>query len=208
MEAGRLPEGDPALFAWELFDLPPPPDPDVSLEEVAQLHEYARRLAHDPARRKEIVAQAKGDDLTDVLRPLGIDATGGYPATLRLVRTVQDLTADVVLLYKDRFDRPRPNAVDPMLRPFLGNPPHRAYPSGHSFQLHSIAEVLSRVAPEVGATAELYFAAARVAENREYAGLHYASDSEAGRLLAQWFLPYLCEACRELMLAARREWIG
>ena len=205
----RTPNGrDGKTLAWERFSLNAPPSPDRSLDEIVGLQEYQRRLRDDRTRRKEISSQASGGDLNDVLRPLGIDAIGGFEGTRRLVRTVMDLVADVGLTYKDRFARPRPNAVDPTLRPAIGNPPHQAYPSGHSFQFHAVAEVMTRTLPEVGSTHELFFVAQRVAENREYAGVHYPSDSEAGRQLAQWFLPYLTEACRELMLEARREWIG
>lgn len=192
---------------WERFPLDPPPDPDRSLDEIATLHDYQARLRRDEPRRREIPAQAAGDVPVELLRPLGIDELGGFAVTRRLMLTVFEITADVGFAYKAMFARPRPNTVDPTLRPALGNPPHLSYPSNHSFQFFSAAEVMSRTVPEIGATSELFFAAQRVAENREYAGVHYRSDSEAGRRLAQWFLPYLAEACRELMLEARREWI-
>ena len=200
-------DGDPAL-GWRCFDLDPPPGPDESPGEIATLHEYQRRLQDDRARRHEIPAQAAGGVPVELPRPLGIDDLVGFAVTRRLVLTVLDLTSDAGHRFKAAFGRARPDVVDRTLRPALGNPPHHAYPSNHSFQFHSVAEVMTRAGPELGAAPELCFAAARVAENREYAGLHYPSDTEAGRVLAQWFLPHLCEACRELMLAARREWIG
>jgi hypothetical protein len=97
--------------------------------------------------------------------------------------------------------------VEPSLRPMLAVPPHLAYPSNHSFQCHSLALVFERYFPQHPATEELHRVADVVAENREWAGLHYVSDTDAGRQLAELFLPYLVDACAEQMRAALTEWI-
>ena len=54
---------------------------------------------------------------------------------------------------------------------------------------------------------ELARIARNVAENREWAGLHYPSDTTGGRELARRFAPYLREAFRSTFSAAQREWI-
>ena len=46
-----------------------------------------------------------------------------------------------------------------------------------------------------------------VAVNREWAGLHYASDSAAGKKLARAVFPYVERAYRETFAAAAREWL-
>jgi hypothetical protein len=102
---------------------------------------------------------------------------------------------------------PRPNQIEPRIRPFLPNPPYTAYPSNHSFQSFSIAYIFSRIRPEHRATSELFRSARRIAENREWAGLHYASDTQAGHDLARVFLPTLEHVCRRQMLAAQDEWL-
>jgi acid phosphatase (class A) len=58
------------------------------------------------------------------------------------------------------------------------------------------------VLPAVRALAE------RIAVNREIAGLHYASDTAAGLLLAEALLPILntCERFKEALADARLEW--
>ena len=64
-------------------------------------------------------------------------------------------------------------------------PGHASYPSGHSTESHLIANLLSVViGPENRAYEQLRPLADRIAINREVMGLHYRSDSEAGRRLA------------------------
>jgi membrane-associated phospholipid phosphatase len=87
------------------------------------------------------------------------------------------------------------------------NPPHASYPSNHSFQSYSVAFVFSRILPEHPGITELFLSARRIAENREWAGVHYPSDSKAGHDLARMFLPVLETVCAEQMLAAQAEWL-
>jgi hypothetical protein len=61
--------------------------------------------------------------------------------------------------------------------------------------------------PEHPASSELFRSARRIAENREWAGIHYASDTKAGHDLARMFLPTLEFVCRRQMLAAQDEWL-
>ena len=61
--------------------------------------------------------------------------------------------------------------------------------------------------PEHPGSAELFHSARRIAENREWAGVHYASDSRAGYELARMIAPVLEKVLRKQMLAAYQEWI-
>jgi membrane-associated phospholipid phosphatase len=162
-------------------------------------------LAGNPTHQAIILREA-GLDLTTYTRPIGIEDTGGYDATKSLFLTILKLTEYIGLIYKDRFNRPRPNQIDSRLRPFLPNPPHASYPSNHSFQSFAIADVFAEIAESERAVAEMYRSARSCAENREYAGLHYPSDTEAGRQLAKQCLPYLIEAMDEPMRRAQLEW--
>jgi hypothetical protein len=156
-------------------------------------------------RRPEIETQ-DGMDMVDFTRALNTEACAGFEATMALFSTVLQITEYVGLQYKDMFGRTRPSLVEPALRPLLAVPPHLSYPSNHSFQCHSIALLFERYFPQHPATEELHRIAGRIAENREWAGLHYRSDTDAGRLLAERFLPYLADACAELMREAQAEW--
>ena len=100
----------------------------------------------------------------------------------------------------------RPSYLDPTLSTALPVPEHPAYPSGHATQAALIALVLSELDPENSAA---YFTSAdRIAQNREIAGLHYPSDSQAGKLIAQQLFPVLLrdEAFAQLLEEAKAEW--
>jgi acid phosphatase (class A) len=106
------------------------------------------------------------------------------------------LTADVlskvlhdamvyVVEFKLKYARPRPYVLEPSLK--VAQPlPHGAFPSGHSFGSYVNAEFLARLAPDQ--KDELLNAAHEFAWSRELLGVHYPSDSEAGRLLANDFV--------------------
>ncbi|WP_305971625.1 MULTISPECIES: phosphatase PAP2 family protein [unclassified Mameliella] len=194
------------VYAYERLPLQPPPGMQETREEVRELHRKQTRLRGDEFRQKEIIRQVAANNPTDMLRRLGIEELAGYRATRALISTVLQLSERVGYVYKTRYTRPRPSHVDNALRPFIGIPPHPSYPSNHAFQDTCVALVLSRAIPEYTATQELFHVAQRIGENREYAGLHYKSDTEAGVELAGKFAPYLFYACRYQMRAVQREW--
>lgn len=101
----------------------------------------------------------------------------------RLYDAVSDVEI-VVLELKKRFNRPRPSSVLPAIDPVVAVPWHAAYPSGHATQSTVIAELLSRVVPE--AAVRLKQLAVQVGRNREIAGLHYPSDTDAGIAVGKW----------------------
>ncbi len=108
------------------------------------------------------------------------------PATNALINFATRAGEIVALHFKLKYKRVRPSTLCPgLLLPF-GPPRHPAFPSGHSLTAHLTTYILNEI-PSVNATVgpELTWLADRVAKNRERAGLHYPSDSVAGRLLAQ-----------------------
>ena len=127
-----------------------------------------------------------------------------HPWTIELIRCGLAIGNLVYMSYKAYYNRIRPSSAAPLLLPPFGPPRHPAFPSGHSFLGHFIALFLSRIAPiakryttevDLGGAAAalsgkddlkqpLFWLAARAARNRERAGLHYRSDSNASRHLA------------------------
>jgi hypothetical protein len=89
----------------------------------------------------------------------------------------------VTIYFKDKFDRVRPHKLQPMLKPNILVPLHPAYPSGHSTHAHIYAHALSKLQPSM--KKQFLSDAKRIAKNREYAGVHYPSDSLAGSILAE-----------------------
>ena len=100
----------------------------------------------------------------------------------------------------------RPSVLEPDIEPIIDVPPHPAYPSGHSTQLYFFAYVLSELVPSE--REGFLEKAARVAKNREIAGVHYPSDTEAGRMLARQFVDLLFQNAEfnALFEQARTEW--
>lgn len=116
------------------------------------------------------------------------------PSTAFLLDAVLTDAAPVTFALKEHFNRGRPyHCCDLPLDPMFPMPPpgapddplypgHPSYPSGHSTQAHLVAELYARMFPDL--RVRLIEAARGVARRREIAGLHFATDSDAGATLA------------------------
>lgn len=112
------------------------------------------------------------------------------PITTELLSKVVHDAMVYIVEFKLQYARPRPYVLEPSLK--VAQPlPHGAFPSGHSFGSYVNAEVLARLAPD--RKVELMDAAHEFAWSRELLGVHYPSDSEAGRVLAADFVKSLFE---------------
>jgi hypothetical protein len=78
--------------------------------------------------------------------------------------------------------------------PPIAVPGHAAYPSGHATEAYLMAKCLEKVMPVAASTpvdpndpetTALQRMAQRIARNREVLGVHYPSDSAAGKKLAE-----------------------
>ncbi|MDP2004174.1 MAG: hypothetical protein Q8K45_00715 [Rubrivivax sp.] len=134
----------------------------------------------------------------------------GKPWTAQLIACGLAMGNVAYMYFKGRCRRVRASVLCPGLVPPFGPPQHPAFPSGHSFLGHFIALLLleipalaDRFGPGIGSGGRgrkpvwdddwkgdakldgpLLWLAARLARNRERIGLHYPSDSAAGRHLA------------------------
>ena len=92
--------------------------------------------------------------------------------------------------------RPRASQICPWIMTPIPVPGHASYPSGHATQSALLSLMLSQVMPAEVANPTTYGKdgtkrlslldklAERIARNREVLGMHYPTDSHAGRLLA------------------------
>jgi hypothetical protein len=193
---------------WVDLPIPLPPSTEALRAEAKELLvKQALRHTPDESHRIDEILREANLELSGYLRPLGIEDISGFEATEQLFYLILALTDEIGLRYKDRYDVPRPNQIEPRLNPLLPNPAHQSYPSNHAFQSFSVAFIFSRILPEHPASSELTNSARRIAENREWAGLHYRSDTDAGYQLARMITPCLEQICRDQMLAALSEWI-
>lgn len=187
------------------FKLPDPPA-DYSEEtsnELQQLHQYEALRTPEKVEeiRSEIVAYGSKFGSSTLK-----EITTGRPTTTKLVDFLLNTSARVILEQKQHFDRVRPSYLDTTLTIAIDVPGHPAYPSGHSTQANLIASTLSELDPKN--TGEYFASAASIARNREIAGLHYPSDTVAGRLLADQLHTILKSdpAYQNLLTEARLEW--
>jgi len=128
------------------------------------------------------------------------------PNSFDLMAFVTEIEGPQVMRQKQLFDRVRPSFLDPTIKPAIPVPPHPAYPSGHATQAFLRAFVLGSLDPK---NASVYLKSAeRIARNREIAGLHYPSDSAAGRALAQQLFAVLSRDPNfvQQFWLAKKEW--
>ena len=90
----------------------------------------------------------------------------------------------VVLDLKLRFKRVRPSVVLSSIDPILDIPWHSSYPSGHSAQATVVSKLMANLFPSKSQSFDRL--AERIGKNREIAGLHYPSDTVAGRQLGKY----------------------
>jgi len=120
---------------------------------------------------------------------------GAYPQTTKVLTIASQVGTFVAMYFKSRYKRPRASQLCPALLPPIEVPGHASFPSGHSTQAHLMAlcmgDVLNGLPQEPDGADDLWTLADRIARNREIAGLHYASDTAAGKAIAQVTLPQL-----------------
>ena len=174
--------------------------------ELQLLHEYV--ALRTPERVAQIKAEIGGDGIQigpETITTYMTDAR--YPLTGKLIGQLLDEINPVVMRQKVKYDRVRAHKLDPTLTTVIDVPEHGAYPSGHSTQAHAIAFLLTVLAPD--RQAEFESDALRVAVNREIAGVHYPSDSAAGRLLARQLVDLMLQnpEFSALVESAKAEWL-
>ena len=80
-----------------------------------------------------------------------------------------------------------------LINPSIFVPAHYSFPSGHSTQAHLVTKVLKNLfganEPSIRNLDQMHGRLEQIAldvpQNREWAGVHYASDTEAGKALAE-----------------------
>jgi membrane-associated phospholipid phosphatase len=113
-----------------------------------------------------------------------------------------------VMRFKHHFNHPRPAELWPFVQPLILTPGHASYPAGHATETHLVSTVFAALlrsilpgdqpkdendkphddnSPECNYVNRkenvLFKLAARISENRIYAGLHYPEDNAVGKQL-------------------------
>ena len=138
---------------------------------------------------------------TDFMALLAI-TPGSHPNTYRVLHIASLIGSYAALYYKGLYQRPRPSQLCPALLPPIPMPGHASWPSGHATQAWLKALCIEHVLKGAqsgtltqsdldAVSSNLRTLAIRVGRNREIAGLHYPTDSDAGRKLAATIAPVL-----------------
>lgn len=184
----------------------PPANNSDALEQDMQTLHYFETL-RTPEKLSEISREISIDDAAFGSTSLSLLARSDlFTHTSQTIQYALDAAGPVIFQQKQHYDRVRPSLLDPTLQPAIAIPLHPAYPSGHATQAHLVVLILEELDPE---NKETYAQAAeRIARNRVIAGVHYPSDSEAGKLLASQLHALLHSqgAFISLMEKAKREY--
>ena len=175
-------DGPVIMSREEIFEVKIPPEnsSEITAKEIAYLHEIAK-TERDEETVERILYEDSGVDAHDMFVNEGLIDEDNYK-TLLLMEIINNDNMYFILERKRHFARPRPSELDETLETVIPNPPHAAYPSGHATQTYINALVLADFDPD---NADVYKQfAIDVAHRREIAGVHYPSDSVAGRKLA------------------------
>lgn len=205
----------PDLFKWATETLnspgitlnPPPKNSSTTTkEELAMLHAYQRE------RTEESIAEIKREN--HIYGALFAGKTfaqlvdqSNRPQTFALMHELIILLETVnTMRQKKIYNRVRPSYLDPTLSPVIDIPQHPSYPSGHATQAHLRALVFGQLDPENRAA--YIQSAQRIARNREIAGVHYPSDTQAGVHLATQLFSMLMNNSEfaEQLKKAKAEW--
>ncbi|MGZ9097285.1 MAG: phosphatase PAP2 family protein [Micavibrio sp.] len=180
----RIVDDGPTVLApdFDVNILPPPKN--TSAETRAELD--ALLLMQEKERERLVVKKIMLEN--NLPTPMlsfsmeGLYDSASHPETERLLTLVNSEVGYFLMREKTKYQRARPTQLEPKLTTLFKIPPHAAYPSGHAGQSHAVALVLAALDP---ARKDAYIRHAYdVGHRREIAGVHYPSDSAAGRIIA------------------------
>jgi acid phosphatase (class A) len=162
--------------------LAPPPSAD-SDEGKADLQAV---LATQHTRTEAQVKEAEADSEKSVFRFADVMGPGFKPENLPFATTFfERVSSDgekLVSVAKAYFNRPRPFVMDHRVKPVVGRPLGPGYPGGHATFAYVNAILLAYMVPEKAVS--IFSRAGRFARNRVIGGVHYPTDTEAGRISA------------------------
>ncbi len=166
--------------------------------------------------RDEIVGQANDAGLA-IVRALTLNPIR-HRHFLYLFDVLELVLAPLLYGAKLHLNVPRPSAhpAGKKISTVVPVPNHQSFPSGHASYAWAMVELVIGLAP-LTPEQQTYLRtlAARIARNREFAGLHTAMDSEAGKLLGVSLGKWIAESAKDsgaypklatLVAQAQRGW--
>ncbi|MDQ0319939.1 acid phosphatase (class A) [Pararhizobium capsulatum DSM 1112] len=165
-----------------LLDLLPPPPADDSAQTRAELGEI---LTLQVTRTPEEAALATADDAEEIWRFANVINNPKFtkenlPKFSAFFDRIVATEGAVIDPAKKFWKRPRPYLYSDLVKPIVELSKSGAYPSGHTTLGTVMGIVLSNMVPEQKAA--IMTRAWEYGHNRMVAGVHYATDIEAGRI--------------------------
>ena len=168
-----------------------------SVETFAKQLNYLEYYADQRSERTaEILTQ-----LTDLITPFGAVLPlhpGRYRWTYELIQTALEAISLIEMQSKHLLACRRPDEYSAQIQPMIQTPGHGSLPSGHATEAFLIATILRDLShcaqhrPHL-ADQQLLRQAARIAQNRTAAGVHFPVDSAAGATLGVSLGGYILE---------------
>lgn len=185
-----LDSGDPAAPLTITMSRPP----RACFE--AQLPRVVAQVSVRDRRYTEVLTQV-GPPLAYYGAVVGLQ-TERHRRTLELIALALDFAYPIVMRFKHALACPRPSAYSSVVQPMIEVPGHASLPAGHATEGHIVATLLSALVPGAAVREPLRHlrrVAARIADNRIVAGLHFPVDNVAGQLLGDALAQYLLARC-------------
>ena len=177
--------------------IPSPP----SLEETAKEIEAMKRLQSLREKHQaDIDREIELDGIYEKFYAVLNASPETHPKMAEFMAKVFNDSTIVVFYFKNHFNRARPYHYYPEMKATIDTPEHPSYPSGHATQSYSLALALAEVFPN--RRTDLKTAAYKIATNREIGGVHYKSDSDAGKTTAMHLVAQMKEQ------SGFRDWIN
>ncbi|MFA6434521.1 MAG: phosphatase PAP2 family protein [Elusimicrobiales bacterium] len=161
------------------FKAPPAMNSKEELADLAVVRDWNRKRTEGQCAEARAQAQAEYEEFFGDLSPFPSPLPAGAAVVFRRVKAESDW---IDLKLKDRFNRPRPFLREPGLKHCLESIDGPSYPSGHAVISRVYALILSDLVPQ--RRAEFLARADEAALYRVISGVHYPSDIEAGKKLA------------------------
>lgn len=186
---------------WPIFKVSRPPHACF----VEQLNSVHQHIDLRPERLTEIINQI-GIPMQFWATILDINPVDHH-YTLELLAIALQGLSHVNQFAKHTLACPRPAAYSPSIQPVINPRRFGAFPSGHAAEAFLIARLLQVLSgqarkPKVGAEPNEYRLelhlqrlAARIADNRVVAGVHFPIDGTAGRMVGETFAEYFLFRC-------------
>jgi acid phosphatase (class A) len=196
-----LSEGDKDRL---LKAFPPKPEPGSSVDQADLQGVLQAQASRTPADIAEAMAD-KNFNMERVSNALGAGFTKkNFPVTFALLDRVNQDEYLLNVTLKNQNMRKRPYQEHPEVKE-LFQVDQYSYPSGHSSGAHTFADILSLLFPDKKDA--LTARADAVGHSRVVAGVHYPSDVEQGKNLAQELTDALVAnaAFQESLAAAKAE---